>query len=173
MGRTPESEKAMMTNDQVRAHMGDRERIKRAVKMLCDAFARKLTEEALDTWAERLLPYADKPLLWRVLKDAVAWENWPNLGQLLGKIQSEIKHNEAAKPIPPMTERERKRADESAVRAILWLHYEKGWQPRDFAGSIFARQLGTDADAALRIMKQQHDRVSIALWMADQERIGN
>lgn len=151
--------------DDLRDTLARREQIKRSVRMLCDAFARKLNEDALDTWAERLEPYATNPLLWRVLKDAVAWENWPNLGVLLGKIQSEIKHSEGTKPPPPMTERERQRSDTAAIYSMLWLVYEKRWRVEDFAGTALARAFGRDPAEALRVAMMQFDRETVANWM--------
>lgn len=157
----------MMTNDEVRTAIAGRDRIKRAVRMLCDAFGRKLSDEALDTWAERLEPYAGRPLLWRVLKDAVAWEQWPNLGTVLSKVQSEIKHGEATKLPPPLSERERQRADHAAIMSMLSLHYEQHWRLEDFSGHILGRCFGRDPFEALRAAKLQYDRESVQRWMAD------
>ncbi len=174
----------MIANDDLRNAFASREQIKRSVRMLCDAFARKLNDDALDTWAERLEPYSKNPLMWRVLKDAVAWENWPNLGVLLGKIQAEIKHSEGTRTPPPMSDRERERSDTAAIRSMLWLIYEKGWKVEDFAGHALARAFlrlpikppedETDEDRAahraaitraLTAAMQIYDRASIARWM--------
>lgn len=104
----------------------DKERIKISVRRIADAFARKLPDSGVETWALRLLPHVG-PTLWRVLSDACTWETFPTLGVLLNKLHAEI----GAARVPVYVSKTVERASqETAMKtmAYMWLvqHLELG-----------------------------------------------
>lgn len=145
-----------------------REHLMRSLKLLAQAVGAKMGEERLHIYAKRLSPYATTKALYAAFSSLSEGERMPSVRQIRAEMGQRAEL-QPAKSIPPLTDEEQRRSDQSAVMSMLWLHYEKGWGPSAFRGTIFQKRLGMDTAGALALAKEIYDRETIAKWMQDQE----
>lgn len=150
---------------------GNRERLAMAVAKLGDVHGRKLSAVQIQHWVSRLTQHAENPILWRILAEACDGARMPAVSDVLDAIAAHPKAQ--ARVEAPPTPGERLRSNHAAVLSMLWLHYAKNWQLRDFAGTIMASQFGKDPYDALVAAKELYDKPTILAWMANQEQAGN
>lgn len=151
-----------------------RERLRRAIETLFANFSssKRQNDVKVLTWCRALAPYAKGKSLWWALEMACREARQPGIPDIQ-RMMNGRPETEAFKPIPELTPEERKRADQSAVLSMLWLHYAKYWWFSDFAGTVLARQLGAEPQEALRAAAETYDRATVLAWMAGQIRAGN
>lgn len=162
------------------AHMT---RLRSAIDLLAHVHSKRLSDEATGHWLKRLLPYAKGSALWRAMEAACDERGFPSLHWVLEQITIQQRQDtKPFEPIPELTPEQRIRADAAAIKSALWLHYEHDHGARHVGGIVqacmarlFAAQVGKPIDEALEEAKRMpgHDRAAVAVWMQNQEAIGN
>lgn len=148
-----------------------------ALTLLCDVHSRRLTDAARAHWMERLLPLAGSSLFAAMREACDDRQNF-NLRWITERAAQIHRRNTVPPEAPkPLTDIERHASDMAAIKSLLWLHYEHGY---DFADSpiagIFARQRGidpADVPAVVEAAKASYPRETIARWMEEQKLDGN
>lgn len=149
--------------------MHDRSQIRldidRMVGKLLDIHSKKLSDSARSFWVNELekfpIPKVSKVFHW-----AAKERSFPSLGAILEQVA--IGERNDSKPYSeptPLTESERNRSDAAAMMAMLHLHYEAGWHPREFLGTVMARQLGKPPEEVISAAKQIYTREQVHEWM--------
>ncbi len=154
-----------------RSEQKESDPLKQAIMLLWAAFGRKADQATRDVWAKSLRPH-DGPTLMRVFRESAEGEHLPNLGVILAKVNG-ITKAATAYTYPELTPEERRRADQSAILGMLWLHYAKGWGLHSFSGHVLARSFGKDPQEALAAASEIYDKATVIRWMEDQEKAGN
>jgi hypothetical protein len=141
--------------------------LRRSVRILWSAFGRRADDETCAVWAQSLRAH-DGAALRRVFREAAEGESLPTLGEVLGKVRA-LRRASEERAAPDLTPEQRKRADNSAILSMLWLHYARGWRLQDFSGHVLGRLFGKDPAEALRAAAEVYDRETVLRWMHDQE----
>jgi hypothetical protein len=147
------------------------ERIKAGIRRIALNHTRKLTDGEVTQWANELRPYAGQKLA-KVLEDFALGTEFPNVGEIRAKYFAESKADAPFKSLQ-LTPDERKKANNAALKSMLWLHYVKRWRLEDFAGTTLAAAFGGDPKPHLERAKEAYSRELIERWMADQIAQGN
>jgi hypothetical protein len=153
--------------------MDERRLLMDDVAKLASVMGRNLSKDALNHWADRLITLEPKSLLYRILGDFSDGPKMPALTEVLEAFNYAKRVRPEANLTPRLTEAEKKRADQSAIMSMLWLHYEKNWQLSDFNGHIMARSFGRNPVDALIAASEIFTREDIRKWMKDQQDAGN
>lgn len=153
--------------------MDERRLLMESVAKMASVMGRNLNKEALNHWVDRLLGLEPKSLLYRILSDFSDGAKMPALTEVLEAFNYAKRVRPEANLSPQLTEAERKRADQSAIMSMLWLHYEKKWPLSDFSGHVMARAFGRDPIDALMAAAEIFTREDIRKWMKDQQDAGN
>ncbi len=141
------------------------------IQALRDMWAGRFSDAALRHWVKTLTPFYGSTLF-QVLERSMNEKSMPSLGHVLEALHQAAARERNGKCIelpPPLTPGEQKRSDNAAVLSMLWLHYERGWEARDFTWQIFKRlfeRQGADAEMLLNAAKECYDRDTVRRWMA-------
>lgn len=142
------------------------------IQELCAIHNRKRTDAAIHHMIQRLLPYGDESI-----KRAIAWakdqKTFPSVAELIEVINSSDTASRMTYTPPlSLSEGQRKDSTESALRSMLWLHYNHGWPLSSFIGSsVFASIFRfNEIDDSQKIksleeLKKTHTKESIDSWM--------
>lgn len=153
----------------------EQERLRKAVKLLCEARHSRLSDTAALVWCKSLAPYAKGQLLWTTMRTLCEATGKPSIAEIKTAMRGRPELNQYQPP-KKLTPEEQKKSDLAAVMSMLWLHYEHGWQAKDFSWKIFERVFereGADAETILAGAREAFSRETIAKWMRDQEAAGN
>lgn len=138
------------------------ERIIGQVRLLAEVFGRRLSDEAVLTWA-RTLERFNAERLTEAFKRASVAEQWPTLGELVRGLSERRERAEIESP-QHVSAGDRARANRAALKSMLWLHHACGWTMQEIGAMEIAKayqnQTGKDPVAEM----QKH----IGEWSPDE-----
>jgi hypothetical protein len=150
------------------------QRIENAVVLMHEALGKTPAPKRVNFYVKRLLPISCKELF-EVLEQQADKCKCPSPAEIR-EIVALLKRQSAPAPVAPeLTEDERTRSRQAALKTALWLHYEHHWALATFGNHMMGAALKkqeslTDAQllAALEQAKHKYPREQIAAWMEAQ-----
>lgn len=144
--------------------------IEKAIKLLAEVHGARLSEPRKNRYVRKLSRLGQSTALFRVLDKACDDDRMPTPSMLCEQVNAEIAR---AKPVTAqraLSADEKRSADKALLRSIVWLHLVKGWQPHDFANTMFARRMGRDENdygefLRAAVLHENWTRESIDEWM--------
>lgn len=145
--------------------------IRRRFRAMAANFGKRFPAELELLWVNKLEKYAGDALD-AILEQSLMGEKMPTLGAIMEVVHGR-RDSAAFVPPPRLTPEQQKKSDHAAILSMLWLHYEKGWELKEFDGHVLGRLFGGNANTALLKAKEIYDAPTVNRWMQDQQMAGN
>lgn len=150
------------------------ERLKQALSIVYVMKGQKVSDEKLAMVMTSLRGLLHEPELYTYLEHAADECGGRDFtpAKIKNEVYAIIRNKRPPVQTPDLTDDERTRSRQAALKTALWLHYEKGWSWERFGQEMFTSVLkvaNVDTAAAFEAVKRKYPREEIAAWMESQK----
>lgn len=151
------------------------DRLKQALSVMFVMAGKKPGDEKIAMFMQSLKGLLHEPELYAYLEHAADEAKDVSPAKIKNEVYAIIRNKRPPVEIPELTEDQRTRSRQAALKTALWLHYEHKWPLSTFGshmmGAALKRQESlTDAqlNALLEQAKHKYPREEITRWMEAQ-----
>lgn len=151
------------------------DRLKQVLEIMFVMAGKKASEEKIAMTIASLRPLLHEPELYAHLEHVADKCEAPSPAKIKESVYAAIRQKTPHQAPPELTDEQRDRSRQAALKTALWLHYEHGWSFSSFGthmmGAALRKQESlSDAElfAMLEGAKRKHPRAEIARWMENQ-----
>lgn len=151
------------------------DRLKQALSVMFVMAGKKPGDEKIAMFMQSLKPLLHEPELYTFLEHAADEAKDCSPAKIKNEVYAIIRNKRPPVHTPELTEDERTRSRQAALKTALWLHYEHHWALATFGSHMMGAALKkqeslTDAQliALLEQAKHKYPREEIARWMESQ-----
>lgn len=148
------------------------DRLKQILSIMYVMAGKKASDEKIAMVMTSLRPLLHEPELYTHLEHVADKCEAPSPAKIKADVYEKLRQKKPFESPPELTEDERTRSRQAALKTALWLHYEKGWSWERFGQEMFTSVLkvvNVDTAAAFEAVKRKYPREEIAAWMEAQK----